>query len=100
MAEGSAKLTLIAGILAAALPLLASAATSQTITLDVKNMTCATCPITVKKSIAKVAGVDTVTIDYAKKTATVTYDPAKARPDEIAHASTNAGYPSALRKGG
>jgi mercuric ion binding protein len=57
------------------LPLIAMAATPTTITLDVKNMTCATCPITVKKSLEKVSGVSTVKVDYGKKTATVTFDP-------------------------
>ena len=38
-----------------AIPLATLAATPKTVTLDVKNMTCGTCPITVKKSLEKVA---------------------------------------------
>jgi mercuric ion binding protein len=80
------------------LPLIAMAATPATITLDVKNMTCATCPITVKKSLEKVSGVSTVKVDYGKKTATVTFDPDKTKPDALTHATTDAGFPSTVRK--
>ncbi|HZL52496.1 MAG TPA: mercury resistance system periplasmic binding protein MerP [Terracidiphilus sp.] len=80
------------------LPLIAMAATPTTITLDVKNMTCATCPITVKKSLEKVSGVSTVKVDYGKKTATVTFDPDKTKPDALTHATTDAGFPSTVRK--
>ena len=81
-----------------ALPLATLAATPKTITLDVQNMTCALCPITVKKSLEKVAGVNAVKIDFAKKTAAVSYDPDKARPEMLTKATTNAGYPSTVRK--
>lgn len=82
----------------AALPLMAFAATSKTVTLDVKNMTCAVCPITVKKSLEKVPGVTAVKIDFAKKTVTVTYDPDKTKPAALTRATTNAGYPSTIEK--
>jgi mercuric ion binding protein len=41
----------------AALPFTLFAGTSETVTLDVKNMSCWVCPITVKKALEKVAGV-------------------------------------------
>ncbi|GHD82041.1 mercury resistance system periplasmic binding protein MerP [Vogesella fluminis] len=81
----------------AALPLVALAAPPRTITLDVQNMTCEVCPITVKKALEKVSGVSAVQIDFAKKTATVTYDPDKAQPEALTKATTNAGYPSTVR---
>mgnify|MGYP003416968246 CR=1 FL=1 len=37
-----------------ALPFVALAAPPKTVTLDVQNMTCGLCPITVKKSLQKV----------------------------------------------
>ena len=80
------------------LPLIAFAAPPATVTLDVKNMTCTTCPITVRKSLEKVSGVSAVKVDYDKKTATVTYDPDKATLDALTHATTNAGFPSTVRK--
>jgi mercuric ion binding protein len=78
--------------------LVAMAATPKTITLDVKNMTCEVCPITVKKSLEKVPGVSAVNVDFGKKTATVTYDPDKTKPDALTRATTNAGYPSTVQR--
>ena len=87
---------LIAALIA--LPLAALAATPKTVTLDVKNMTCELCPITVRKSLEKVPGVSVVKVDFDKKTATVTYDADKARPEALTDATTNAGYPSTVQK--
>ncbi|MCP1175846.1 mercury resistance system periplasmic binding protein MerP (plasmid) [Ralstonia solanacearum] len=81
----------------AALPLMALAAAPKTVTLDVQNMTCELCPITVKKSLEKVPGVSAVKVDFAHKTASVTYDPDKAKPEALTRATTNAGYPSTVR---
>ena len=80
-----------------ALPLAALAAAPKTVTLDVKNMTCELCPITVKKSLEKVSGVSGVKVDLDKKTAIVTYDPDKAQPERLTK-TTNAGYPSTVQK--
>ncbi len=82
----------------AALPLVALAASPKTIVLDVQNMTCELCPITVKKSLNKVSGVSAVKVDFDKKTATVTYDSDQVQPDALTKATTNAGYPSTVRK--
>jgi len=80
-----------------ALPLAALAATPKTVTLDVTNMTCPVCPITVKKSLEKVSGVSAVKVDFDKKTATVTYDSDKAQLEVLTSATADAGYPSALQ---
>lgn len=61
---------------------------------NVENMTCATCPITVRKAMEQVSGVKSVAVDYESKTATVVFDPNVATPAEIGAASTNAGYPA------
>jgi periplasmic mercuric ion binding protein len=82
----------------AALPIVALAVAPKTVTLDVKNMTCELCPITVKKALEKVSGVSAIKVDFDKKTATVTYDPDKAQPDALTKATTNAGYPSTVQK--
>ncbi|MFC6673506.1 mercury resistance system periplasmic binding protein MerP [Marinobacterium aestuariivivens] len=79
------------------LPLAAFAAPPKKVTLDVQNMTCALCPVTVKLSLEKVSGVSTVKIDFDKKTATVTYDPEQAQPDALTEATANAGYPSTVQ---
>ncbi|MFP5206007.1 MAG: mercury resistance system periplasmic binding protein MerP [Acidobacteriota bacterium] len=84
--------------LLAALPLAAVATTPATVTLDVKNMTCAVCPITVKKALEKVSGVSAVKVNYENKTAIVTYDPDKTKPAALTHATADAGFPSTVRK--
>ena len=88
------RLTCIVGLLTVATCAFAGA--PQTAVLDVKNMTCATCPITVKKALQKVPGVAAVTVDYQHKSATVTFDPDKTTIAALTQATTNAGYPSAL----
>jgi mercuric ion binding protein len=70
---------------------------TQTATLAVENMTCALCPVTVKKAMEQVKGVHSVGIDFAAKTATVVFDPAVTSVEAIAAASANAGYPAALK---
>ena len=85
-------------VLAMLMPLGAIAATPQTAVLDVQNMTCGLCPVTVKKSLEKVAGVSLAQIDFAKKTATVTFDADKVGAMALVKATTNAGFPSTVRK--
>ncbi len=79
-----------------AMPLGAFAADPQTVVLDVQNMTCEICPITVRKALDKVPGVIASRIDFAKKTATVTFDPSQASVTSLVEATTNAGYPSTV----
>ena len=75
---------------------LASAeATEASAQFSIENMTCATCPISVRKAMKRVEGVKSVEVDFETKIATVVYDPAIATPAEIAAASTNVGYPAA-----
>jgi mercuric ion binding protein len=72
-------------------------AAAQSATFVVGNMTCALCPVTVKKAMERVKGVQSVRIDFAAKTATVVFDPAVTSIEAIAAASTDAGYPAAVR---
>ena len=76
----------------------AIAATPVALTLDVQNMTCATCPITVKMALKQVPGVSDVKIDFEKKTATVQVDMDKANASILTKATTDAGFPSTVRK--
>lgn len=68
----------------------------RTASFTIDNMTCATCPITVRTAMSRVDGVRSVEVDFESKRATVTYDPARATLEAIAAASTNAGYPARL----
>ena len=85
---------LLAAVLA--VPLAVLAAEPQTVVLDVQNMTCEFCPITVKKALDKVPGVAATKIDLAKKTATVKFDPERANVAALVKSTTNAGYPSTV----
>lgn len=66
----------------------------STATFSIAQMTCATCPISVKKAMKRVDGVKTVKVDFETKIATVTFDAAMTNADAIAAASTNVGYPA------
>jgi mercuric ion binding protein len=69
-------------------------AADRTISLAVNNMYCAACPSIVKASLEAVPGVAKVAVSYKEKTATVTYDDAKANVNQLTSATTKAGYPS------
>ncbi|MDZ7591178.1 MAG: mercury resistance system periplasmic binding protein MerP [Rubrivivax sp.] len=86
-------LTAILAVFAAAVQ-----AAPQTVTLDVPGMTCAACPFTVKKAIAKVEGVNKVDVSYEKRQAVVTFDDAKASVQKLTQATENAGYPSSVAR--
>jgi mercuric ion binding protein len=68
----------------------------QTIKLSIQNMTCSMCPITIKKALQKVEGVQQVVVDYDSKTAVITFDHRKTDSAALIMATTNAGYPSTL----
>jgi periplasmic mercuric ion binding protein len=80
-----------------ALPFTLFAGSLQTVTLNVENMTCAVCPITVKKALQRVPGVTDANVDFDKKTASVSFDPDKANPAALTKATADAGYPSFVR---
>lgn len=66
----------------------------KTVVLDVQKMTCALCSVTVQKALEKVLGVAEANIDYDHKTATVKFDPEKARAAVLVKATTDAGFPA------
>lgn len=73
-------------------------ASPKTVTLNVSGMTCAACPITVKKALEKVPGVSKVDVRFESKQVLVTFDDAKTNTDALVKATTNAGYPSQPEK--
>jgi mercuric ion binding protein len=83
---------------AVALPFVVFAGPIQTVTLDVQNMTCAVCPITVKKALERVPGVTDAKVDFDKKTASVSFDPDKANLAALTKATGDARYPSSVQK--
>ncbi|WP_157019387.1 mercury resistance system periplasmic binding protein MerP [Mesorhizobium xinjiangense] len=98
LAIGVSGLPFIASV---SLPVLVSAAqaaeTEQTATFDVPGMTCALCPVTVRKAMEAVKGVQKVEVAFEARTATVVFDPSVASIEAIARASENAGYPASVR---
>lgn len=83
-----------AALTAFALTALPAAAAEQMVTLAVENMYCAACPHIVSKRLSRVEGVIGVIVSNKEKSATVTYDDAKASVTDLIKATTDAGYPS------
>lgn len=86
----------LALVIAAGLSTMAMA-TVQTVTLDVPGMTCSSCPITVKKALTKVDGVQQVKTSFEKREAVVTFDDKKTSAEKLISAVTDAGYPCTLK---
>ena len=78
----------------------AFAAEPRTVTLAVEHMTCAACPITVRKASSHVAGVSASTVDMNSHTATVTFDPTRTSAEALATAVSQAGFPAKVLPSG
>jgi len=77
--------------------LAAAADDPQTVTFDVEKMTCATCPIAVRKAMERVDGVKEVEVSLENKSAVVTFDSSVTTATEIGKASTDVGFPAIVR---
>ena len=73
-------------------------AAPKTVTLSVPGMSCAFCPITVKKALTRVSGVTDVNVTYESKQAVVKFDDTKTTVESLRQATANAGYPSTLKQ--
>lgn len=71
-------------------------AATRTVVLSVPSMNCAVCPITVKKALVKVPGVSRAEVDYARRSATVSFDDSRANVELLTNATRDAGYPSSV----
>ncbi len=60
--------------------------------LNISGMTCATCVVTIEKSLSHLNGVADARVNLGKETATVEYDPTKARLSDLEKAVTDVGY--------
>jgi mercuric ion binding protein len=70
----------------------------RTVTLSVPGMNCEACPITVKKALQRVEGVEKVAVSFEPREAVVTFDDARTTVGKLTEATAKAGYPSAPRK--
>ena len=73
-------------------------AATKTVTLSVPGMTCEACPITVKKALSRVGGVEKAEVSFEKREAVVTFDDAKTNADALTKATANAGYPATVKQ--
>ena len=96
IAKTIAATLIAAGAFVAAHPAFAA---SKTTTLAVSNMTCSACPITVRKALLGVHGVEKVEFNLDKKEAVVTFDEARTNVKALTKATENAGYPSHVSGG-
>lgn len=65
---------------------------TATQSFEIEGMTCASCAQTIEKSVAKVAGVDTVSVNLATEKMTVSYDEGAVSTGDILKAVEDAGY--------
>jgi periplasmic mercuric ion binding protein len=92
--------TILAALaLAAAGIALPAGAARKSVVLSVPSMNCAACPITVRKALEKVAGVQSVKATLEPPEAMVTFDDAKTSVDRLMEATKGAGYPSSVKPG-
>lgn len=75
----------------------AAQAADRTVTLAVKNMSCVTCPITVKAALKRVPGVRSANVNFKTKLAVVSFDDTKTNATALAKASTNVGFPASVK---
>lgn len=73
-------------------------AATQTITLSVPGMTCAACPIAVKKALSKVEGVSKVDVTFKTREAVVTFDDAQTSVQKLTKATAEVGFPSSVKR--
>ena len=71
-------------------------AAEQTVKLAVTNMTCASCPYIVEKTLSAISGVLNVVVSFPQKSAVVTFDDQKTNVEALTTATTTAGYPSKM----
>ncbi len=78
-------------------PVQQAAAAERTVTLEVDNMYCASCPYIVKRSLAAVPGVKDVAVSFRYKTAIVTFDSTRTNVAALTDATFEIGYRSEVR---
>ena len=78
----------------------ALAATPKMAVLDVENMTCPACSITIEKALDKIPGVSKTQVDTKAATVTVSFDAERTSVPALARAVTEAGFPAKARTNG
>ena len=60
--------------------------------LPIEGMTCASCANRIEKRLGKQPGVESASVNFATRVATVKYDPAATGPEALAKAVDDIGY--------
>ena len=76
-----------------------ASAKEQVVELDIPNMTCPVCPITIKAALKKVEGVSNVETSLDDKLARVTFDDEITDITSLEKSTAEAGYPSTAKQG-
>lgn len=71
-------------------------AATRNVTLKVPGMTCPTCPITLKKVLGRVAGVQSISINYAQKEVVVQFDDTRTTEAALLNATAQIGFPAQI----
>jgi P-type Cu+ transporter len=72
--------------------------TTETCTLDIGGMTCASCVRRIEKSLLKLDGVTDARVNLATEVASITYAPDMIRLEDLTGAVTKAGYTATPRR--
>jgi P-type Cu+ transporter len=70
---------------------------TETCTLDIGGMTCASCVGRIEKALLKLDGVTDARVNLATEVASITYAPTLIQLDELTGAVTKAGYTATPR---
>lgn len=70
---------------------------TEQVVLEVKNMFCATCAATLKKSLTRLEGVKEAKVTLKPPEAVVVFDPSKVKVEDSISATTQAGFPSSAK---
>ena len=72
-------------------------AANRTATLAVKNMSCVTCPITIRTALKRAPGVRSAAVDFKTKLAVVSFDDTRTSAKALAKVSTDIGFPASVK---
>lgn len=67
----------------------------ETLTIKISGMACGGCANTVRQALLAVDGVAAAEVSHAEARAMVSYDPARATPEQLRAAVQAAGYQAA-----
>ncbi|RMG58773.1 MAG: hypothetical protein D6713_06895 [Deltaproteobacteria bacterium] len=70
----------------------------KTVVLELKNLTCPSCAVSVRETLLSMEGVKKVRVTFQPPEAAVTYDPTAVSPEKILAETARLGFPSSVKK--